>query len=154
MEHMDRLGRFFQPDTEINVTMRVEKNRQIIEVTIPVRGTVIRTEQCSSDMYVSMDLAEEVLERQLKKYRKKLADQYQSAAFQKDFLDEEEEEDEEIHITRCKRFDIKPMYPEDACLEMEMTGHAFYAFVNAQTNEINVVYKRSDGTYGMLEPDF
>jgi putative sigma-54 modulation protein len=156
-EHMDRLGKYFQPDTEVNITMRVEKKRQIIEVTIPVKGSVIRTEQSSSDMYVSMDLAEEVLERQLKKHRKKLADQYQSGAtFKKDFLEDKiaEEEEEEIRITRSKRFDIKPMYPEDACLEMEMTGHNFFAFVNAQSNEVNVVYKRADGSYGMLEPDF
>lgn len=150
---LNRLDKYFQEDVQVDVTMRVEKNRQIIEVTIPVKGSVIRTEQSSSNMYVSIDLAEEVLERQLKKYRKKIIDQYQTSMFQSDFLEEEGEEDE-IRITRSKRFDVKPMYPEDACLDMEMTGHQFFAFVNAQSGEINVVYKRADGTYGLLEPDF
>ena len=104
-------------------------------------------------MYVSIDLAEEVPERQLKKHRKKIIDQYQTSMFRSDFLEEKVEEDE-IRITRSKRFDVKPMYPEDACLDMEMTGHQFFAFVNAQSGEINVVYKRADGTYGLLEPDF
>ena len=150
---LDKLGKYFHEETGVDVTMRVEKARQIIEVTIPVKGSVIRTEQSSSDMYVSIDLAEEVLERQLKKHRKKLIDQYQSATFKQDFIEEESEE-EEIRITRSKKFDVKPMYPEDACLDMEMIGHQFYAFVNADTNHINVVYKKSDGSYGLLEPDF
>ncbi|MEI3244638.1 MAG: ribosome-associated translation inhibitor RaiA [Lachnospiraceae bacterium] len=152
-EHLDKLGKYFQEDVLVEVTMRVEKSRQIIEVTIPLKGGAIRTEQSSSNMYISIDLAEEVLERQLKKHRRKLIDQYQSNTFQSEFLEEEGEEDE-IRITRSKRFDVKPMYPEDACLQMEMTGHEFFAFVNAQSNEINVVYKRTDGTYGILEPDF
>ncbi len=154
VESLNKLDRYFQEDVQADVTMRVEKSRQIIEVTIPVKGSVIRTEQSSSNMYVSIDLAEEVLERQLKKHRKKLIDQYQNSMFQPDFLEEEEGEEDEIRITRNKRFDVKPMYPEDACLDMEMTDHQFFAFVNAQSGEINVVYKRSDGTYGLLEPDF
>ena len=87
IESLNRLDKYFQEDVQVDVTMRVEKNRQIIEVTIPVKGSVIRTEQSSSNMYVSIDLAEEVLERQLKKHRKKIIDQYQTSMFQSDFLE-------------------------------------------------------------------
>ena len=102
----------------MNVTLSVEKERQKVEVTIPMKGSYIRSEQVSSDMYVSIDLVEEVIERQLKKYRTKLVTKQQNAAavFKQDFLDEKSEDDEEIKIIRTKKFDMKPMYPEDACL--------------------------------------
>ena len=154
-DKIGKLEKYFNPDTEVHVTLSVEKDRQKIEVTIPVKGSIIRSEQVSNDMYVSIDLVEEIIERQLKKYKNKLADQKQAASvFKKEFIEKEFEDEEEIKIIRSKKFDIKPMYPEDACLQMEMTGHEFFAFVNAQSNEINVVYKRTDGTYGILEPDF
>ncbi len=104
-------------------------------------------------MYVSIDLVEEVIERQLRKYKNKLvARQQDGGNFQKEFL-EKEVEDQDIQIIRSKKFDIKPMYPEDACIQMELLGHSFFAFVNAETDEINVVYKRKGGTYGIMEPD-
>ena len=151
-EHLDKLGKYFQEDVLVEVTMRVEKSRQIIEVTIPLKGGAIRTEQSSSNMYISIDLAEEVLERQLKKHRRKLIDQYQTNTFQSEFLEEEGEEDE-IRITRSKRFDVKPMYPEDACVQMELLGHSFYVFCNAETDQVNVVYRRKGNTYGLIEPE-
>ncbi len=130
--------------------------RQKVEVTIPMKGSYIRSEQVSSDMYVSIDLVEEVIERQLKKYRTKLVTKQQSAAsvFKQDFLDAESEDDEEIKIIRTKKFDMKPMYPEDACVEMELLGHDFYVFINAETEDVNVVYKRKGNTYGLIEPEY
>ena len=133
-----------------------QKERQKIEVTIPVKGNIIRSEQVSNDMYVSIDLVEEVIERQLKKYRTKLVTKQQNAAavFKQDFLDEKSEDDEEIKIIRTKKFDMKPMYPEDACVEMELLGHDFYVFINAETEDVNVVYKRKGNTYGLIEPEY
>lgn len=154
-EKLGKLEKYFTPDTKVMVTLSVEKERQKVEVTIPVKGSIIRSEQVSSDMYVSIDLVEEVIERQLRKYRKKLIDKKQNAAsFQKSFLDQETGiEDDEIKIERTKKFDIKPLFPEDACVQMELLGHNFFVFVNAETNETNVVYKRKGGTYGLIEPE-
>lgn len=154
-EKIGKLERYFKPDTEVIVTLSVEKDRQKIEVTIPVKGNIIRSEQVSNDMYVSIDLVEEVIERQLKKYKAKLIDSKQSAAsFSQAYVDEEYDDPEEIKIVRSKRFGIKPMDPEEACVQMELLGHSFYVFRNSETDEVNVVYKRKGNTYGLIEPEF
>ena len=151
-----KLERYFSPDTEVQVTMSVEKGRQKIEVTIPVKGSIIRAEQDSNDMYVSIDLVEEIIERQIKKYKTKLIDKKQAAiSFSQAFIEEEDEvQDDEIQIVKTKKFAIKPTIPEEACLQMEMLGHNFYVFLNADTDQVNVVYKRKNGTYGLIEPEF
>ena len=135
-DKLSKLERYFTPETDIVVTLSVEKERQKIEVTIPVKGNIIRSEQVSNDMYVSIDLVEEVIERQLKKYKNKIVDQQQAAGnFQQEFIEKEVEDDEEIKIIRTKRFGMKPMYPEDACIQMELLGHNFFVFQNAETEE-------------------
>jgi len=156
-DKIGKLERYFEPDTEIQVTLAVEKDRQKIEVTIPVKGTIIRAEQESSDMYVSIDLVEEIIERQLKKYKNKLIDSKQDAVgFSKLLAQEEVIEDDTIEITRSKRFAMKPMDPEEACVQMELLGHNFYVFRNAETDEVNVVYKRKgkSNSYGLIEPEY
>ena len=143
-QKLGKLERYFTPETEIIVTLSVEKGRQKIEVTIPVKGHIIRSEQTSSDMYVSIDLVEEVIERQLRKYKNKLVARSQghptsavsAGGIKKEFIDSEEES------------------PEDACLQMELLGHSFFVFSNAETDEVNVVYKRKDGSFGLIEPEF
>lgn len=106
-------------------------------------------------MYVSIDLVEEVIERQLKKYKTKLIDSKQNAAaFSQAYVEEEYDDPEEIKIVRSKRFGIKPMDPEEACVQMELLGHSFYVFRNSETDEVNVVYKRKGNTYGLIEPEF
>ncbi len=155
-DKIGKLEKYFTPETEVHATLSVEKERQKIEVTIPVKGNIIRSEQVSNDMYVSIDLAAEVIERQLKKYRNKfMADQQAGAAsLRTDFIENNyEEDDEEVRIVRTKKFDIKPMYAEDACVQMELLGHDFYVFCNAETDEVNVVYKRKGNTYGLIEPE-
>ena len=153
-EKIGKLERYFTPETEIHVTLSVEKDRQKIEVTIPMKGNIIRAEQVSNDMYVSIDLVEEIIERQLRKYKNKLVDKKQSATnFNKTFVEEEQADDNEINITRTKKFAIKPMDPEEACVQMELLGHNFFVFRNAQTEEVNVVYKRKTNTYGLIEPE-
>ena len=153
-EKLGKLERYFTPETEIHVTLSVEKDRQKIEVTIPVKGNIIRSEQVSSDMYVSIDLVEEVIERQLRKYKNKIVERHQDGGnLRKEFIENEFLEDEEVKIIRTKKFGIKPMYPEDACVQMELLGHNFYVFRNAETDEVNVVYKRKGNTYGLIEPE-
>lgn len=154
-EKLGKLERYFTDSTEVIVTLSVEKERQKIEVTIPVKGNIIRSEQVSNDMYVSIDLVEEVIERQLRKYKNKIVDKKQeSANFQKAYIEKDYEEDGEIKIIRTKKFGIKPMYPEDACVQMELLGHNFFVFYNAETEQVNVVYKRKGNTYGLIEPEF
>mgnify|MGYP000118293319 FL=1 len=154
---LGKLERYFTPDTEIIVTLSVERDRQKIEVTIPVKGDIIRSEQTSTDMYVSIDLVEEVIERQLRKYKNKLIARHQEGGtFKQEFFEEEPaiDSNDEIQIVRTKKFGIKPMFPEDACVQMELLGHDFFVFSNAETEEVNVVYKRKNGTFGLIEPEF
>ena len=154
-EKLGKLERYFTPDTEVIVTLSVEKERQKIEVTIPVKGNIIRSEQVSNDMYVSIDLVEEVIERQLRKYKNKIIEKHKEGGiFQQEFIETEEEDPEEIKIIRTKHFGMKPMYPEDACIQMELLGHNFFVFCNAETEEVNVIYKRKGNTYGLIEPEF
>ena len=141
---LGKLERYFTPDTEIHVTLSVQKERQKIEVTIPVKGTIIRSEQVSD-------------ERQLRKYKNKLVARHQEGSgFKKEFFDSENtvEDDNDIKIVRTKKFGFKPMYPEDACVQMELLGHDFYVFCNAETDEVNVVYRRKNGAFGLIEPEF
>ena len=157
-DKLSKLERYFTPDTEIIVTLSVEKERQKIEVTIPVKGSLVRAEQESSDMYVSIDLVEEIIERQLRRYKTKLIAREQDGGdFSSAFIEEEDEfseENEGINIARVKRFPLKPMNPEEACLQMELLGHNFFVFYNCDEDRVNVVYKRKNGTFGLIEPEF
>ena len=155
-DKLSKLERYFTPDTEVVVTLSVEKERQKIEVTIPVKGNIIRSEQVSNDMYVSIDLVEEIIERQLRKYKTKIINKKQNVeTFQPEFIEKDYEDDtNEIKIIRTKKFGFKPMYPEDACVQMELLGHNFFVFYNAETEQVNVVYKRKGNTYGLIEPEF
>jgi len=153
-DKIGKLDKYFNPNTEVHVTLSVEKLLQKIEVTIPVKGNIIRSEQVSNDMYVSIDLVEEIIERQLKKYKNKIVDKHQAGGtFSQQYVDNDYMDEEEIKIVRTKKFDIKPMYPEDACIQMELLGHNFYVFFNAETDQVNVVYKRKNDTYGLIEPE-
>jgi ribosomal subunit interface protein len=154
-DKLSKLEKYFAEDAVAQVTFSVEKDRQKIEVTIPMKGHIIRAEQVSDDMYVSIDLVLEVIERQVNRHKKKLIDKEQNAAYlQHSFVEEDTEDDDEVKIVRNKRFAVKPMYPEDACIQMDLLGHNFYVFRNAETEEVNVVYKRKGNTYGLIEPEF
>ena len=154
-EKIGKLEWYFTDTTEVHVTLSTEKNRQKIEITIPMKGSIIRAEEVSSDMYVSIDLVEEVIERQLRKYKNKLIDKEQNAAhLSQSFIEADDFEDEDIQIIRSKKFAMKPMDPEEACVQMELIGHNFFVFRNSETDEVNVVYKRKGNTYGLIEPEF
>lgn len=154
-EKIGKLERYFNQDTEAIITLSVTKERQKIEVTIPVKGRIIRGEQESNDMYVSIDLVEEIIERQLKKYKTKLVDKKQSAvAFSDLFIQEDYEAADDIRIEKVKKFAMKPMDAEEACVQMELLGHSFYVYLNSETDQVNVVYKRKGNSYGLIEPEF
>lgn len=150
-----KLEKFFTPDTEVQVTLSVQKENQTVEATIPMKGTILRAEQSSTDMYVSIDMAVDVLERMVRKYKTKISSHGKGiGTFTDEFLEEDVDNHETIRIKRSKRFAIKPMDAEEACIQMELLGHDFYVFRNARTFEVNVVYKRKDQTYGLIEPEF
>lgn len=154
-DKLGKVSRFFAPATEAIVRLSVQKEIQKIEVTIPVKGHIIRAEESSTDMYVSIDLVEEILERQLKKYKNKLIDKQQNVpSFSSSFMEEEAQIDDHVEIVKTKKFAVKPMDPEEACIQMELLGHNFFVFLNADTEEVNVVYKRKGGAYGLIEPEF
>ena len=156
-EKLGRLDKYLVDDTIVNVTLSVQKGRQKIEVTIPMKGHIIRAEEGSEDMYVSIDLVVDVIERQIRRYKKKLIDKKQAAiAFSQAFIEDEEDTayEDDIQIVKTKKFAMKPVNPEEACLQMEMLGHNFFVFLNSETEQVNVVYKRKGNTYGLIEPEF
>lgn len=156
-EKIGKLDKYFAGETRVDITLSVNKNEQKVEVTIPVKGRIIRAEEISDDMYVSIDMVEETIERQLVKYKNKIIDKKKSIkeAFTETYIeaDYEDEDEDQIKIKKTKRFGIKPMDPEEACVEMELLGHNFFVFLNAETEEVNVVYKRKGNTYGLIEPE-
>ncbi len=155
-QKLKKIERYLYDDTEVHVTMSLQKDIHRIEVTVPLRDTVIRCEQQSHDMYTTIDMIADKMERQCRRYKNKRVDRYQArGAAPVDFAATEapvEDDVKELKIDKVKQFTMKPMDPEEACFEMELTDHDFYMFLNAETNEINVVYRRKNGSYGLIEP--
>ncbi|GMQ60171.1 ribosome-associated translation inhibitor RaiA [Vallitalea sediminicola] len=158
IDKLGKMDKYFNPDNEAQITMSVQKLRHIIEVTIPIKGSIIRAEESAENMYTAIDKVVDVLERQLLKHKNKLISrQHSVGTFKNDFVNETKEEDlddKKIEIVRTKRFAMKPMDIEEACLQMDLLGHDFFVFMNSDTEEVNVVYKRKNGTYGLIEPTF
>ncbi|PDO09567.1 MAG: ribosomal subunit interface protein [Candidatus Reconcilbacillus cellulovorans] len=157
-----RLERYFEtpPVGEVSVTMSVNKNVQTVEVTIPLPGVLLRAEEHSEDMYASIDLVVDKLERQIRKHKTKINRKYRQQGIKALFKEQAElsaagkEEEDDLSIVRRKRFPLKPMDVEEAILQMNMIGHNFFVFANTETNEVNVVYRRNDGKYGLIEPSW
>ena len=166
-EKIGRMGRYLWDGAHCDVELTAEKNpsiadNQVAEATIFTKGPVIRAREASRDMYTSIDLLADKLERQVKKYRGKLMARNQGArreaVLSQGFVlpEEAEEEAQEAellpNIVKVKQFIVKPMTPEEAALQLELVGHDFFVFVNSETGETNVVYRRRDGNYGLIEP--
>jgi len=173
-EKVGRLSRYFEQVQKAQAWLRVEPypgRNQVAEVTLWGDGVVLRGEEASEDMYASIDLVADKLEKQISKFRGKAIEgrraragrrkqqaveaadaALRQAGVPKDLLGEEAASDR-IRIDRRKRFELKPMIPEDAAVQMELLGHAFFMFRNAETLEINVVYRRGNGSYGLIEPE-
>lgn len=151
-----KLDKFFTNETEAHVTLSVQKTRQIVEVTITFNGIVLRAEESNEDMYASIDKTVDLIERQIRKNRTRLERRLheQDFSFENVKFTEDVPEEKEFKIVRSKRFAIKPMDVEEAVLQMNLLGHEFFMFFNADTKQVNVVYKRKDGNYGLIEPEF
>lgn len=150
---LSKFERYFKQEIEAYVTLEVNKNRQIIEALLAVDGINVRAEDASNDMYTSIDGVVDKLANQITKFKTKLEKKHkmhETIRFEQ--IPDYENEEEEIKIVRTKRFDVKPMSPEEAVLQMELLGHGFFVFTNAITEELNVVYKRKQGQYGLIEP--
>ena len=153
---LGKLNKFFGDDTTAYVTLSVQKDQKTIEVTIPIPGGLLRAEQSTDDFYTSLDFVQALLERQIRRHKTKLIDRTQSAESFADLFgtgEYDEPEEEPIRIEKIKKFDFKPMDPEEACLQMDLSGHNFFVFKDASTNETCVVYKRKNGTYGLITPE-
>lgn len=152
---LEKFGKYFKDDIEAQATLSVEKNRQIIEITVPINGTILRAEEVTNDMYSSVDKALDKLHKQMEKYKTKLENRYQGHdTIRFEQIPTADKDEEEIKIVRTKRFAIKPMDAEEAAMQMDLLGHSFFVFTNADTDEVNVVYRRKDGNYGLIEPYF
>jgi len=135
--------------------MRTERNHQIVDVTLHVRNYVIKAEERSQDMYASIDLVRDRLEQQIRKYRTRRIDRHHSRAngkAQPAPAPAAEESEDGPRIVRSKRFAVKPMHTEDAVHQMDLLGHDFFVFINAETEQLNVLYKRKSGDLGLIEP--
>lgn len=149
-----KIDKFFGDDAIAKVTAKVEKNAKIVEVTINHNGVIFRAQERSDDMIDALDNCVDVLVRQIRKNKTKLEKKFKSAA-PIDFSEFTEPvvEEEEFDLVRTKEVPLKPQSVDEAILQMNMLGHMFYMFINAETNEICVVYARKDGGYGLLIPE-
>ncbi len=150
---MEKLSKYFSDNIIVNVTLSAEKNRQKIEATIRVRGMIFRAEDVSGDIYEGIDNVVEKLSTQMSRFKTKIQKKHKD---NKDFVfaDWPEEVQEEIKVVKTKKFELEPMTTDEAILQMEMLEHNFFIFLNMETDSVNVVYKRKDDDYGLLETTY
>lgn len=150
---LSKLDRYLDQETEAQVTFSVEGDSHVVEVTIRLNGYILRAEEATTDMYASIDLVVDKLERQIRKYKTKLERKYKTQGLKEFVAPSPQEPDDEPKLVRTKRFPIKPMGVEEAIMQMNMLGHSFFVFSNADTEDTNVIYRRKDGNYGLIEPE-
>ncbi|MFD3446540.1 ribosome hibernation-promoting factor, HPF/YfiA family [Microbacteriaceae bacterium 4G12] len=153
---LSKLDRYFDTFPEIKVNLKVYSDKQRVEVTIPFPDLLLRAEETNADMYAAIDLVVDKLERQIRKHKTKVNRKLRDTskvlvAVPETLAGHDEYEEDDIELVRTKRFDLKPMDVEEAILQMNMLGHNFFVFTNADTNETSVVYSRKDGKYGLIE---
>lgn len=151
-----KIERFFNIPLTAQVTMQVQRDRHIVEVQVPLNGMLLRGEEASGDMYSSLDLVVEKLEKQIDKFKTRLGRRLRAAEAGEAPATPEAEtgEEKEYQVVRTKRFLVKPMDVDEAILQMNLLGHDFFVFANSETDRINVVYRRKDGNYGLIDPEF
>ncbi|MFR7489928.1 MAG: ribosome hibernation-promoting factor, HPF/YfiA family [Romboutsia timonensis] len=161
-EKLGRLDFYLHPATDVKVTVSAKKARQKVEVTIiPISGPIIRAEDIEENLYAAIDVVYDKLNKQLRKYKKRLQDRHQSnESIRFDAIEDTEENDYssnednlDIVIKRTKKFGVKPMSPEEAVLQMDLSEHDFYMFRNSESNGISIVYRRKNGGYGLIESE-
>lgn len=158
-KRLRKIERHFDHILEVIVTLSVEKNRQIVEATLQASRALIRAEEETDDMYTSIDRVVDKLERQIQKYKEKYFHKPHPGKEKKGLVNEganveDSEPDKIAKIVKTKRFAIKPMSVEEAAMQMDLLGHNFFVFANDNTNKVNVLYKRKDGNFGLIEPEF
>jgi len=154
-EKIGRLDKYFENPSELTATVvvRIRGKEQLVEVTIPAKKVILRGEEASSDLYASIDLVSDKIERQIRKNKTKMQTKKAKPVFE-DFAMNFEINEEEANanlIVKRKTIDMKPMSEDEAVLQMELVGHSFFIFKNSITNNISVVYKRTDGNYGLID---
>ncbi len=152
-KRLGKLDRFLENMGEAIATLVVEGDSHKIEVTIPVNGMLLRGEEATAEMYSSVDLVVEKMERQIERYKGRI-NRRNGRALANTVETERFDDDESPQIIKTKRFAIKPMVLDEAIMQMNLLGHDFFVFSNAETEQTNVVYKRKDGNYGLIEPEF
>lgn len=152
-KRLSKLSKFFADEVEAHVTYTAQKNRAAVEVTIFHGGLIYRGEETAADKYAALDKAADIIERQIRKNKTRLEKKIKMSAFEVAPAVEEENEEAEFKIVKTKKYHIKPMSPEEAILQMNLIGHTFFLFKNAETEENNIVYKRKDGNYGLIETE-
>lgn len=158
-DKLDRAKKLFPEDAEATVVIKNEKLEYIVEVTIPMSKRVVRAEVSADDMMTAVDKAVDIIERQIVRYKKRLKTQMKkNAAFKVEYdainIPVDDADDDTLYkIEKSKKFEIRPMSAEEAVMQMELLGHSFFVFRNDETELINVVYKRKDGSFGLIEPE-
>ena len=151
-KRLSKLDKFFSDEAAAQVTVTVEKDWQTVEITVRDKGFVVRAEKSADNMEDALDVAVDILTKQIVKNRKRLETRLYKAAFD-DYAGMEVPEEETFAVVREKHFYVKPASVDEAILQMNLIGHAFYLFRNVDTDEINVVYRRKGGNYGLIEPE-
>jgi putative sigma-54 modulation protein len=154
-KRVKKVTKYFDKTGDISVILKVEKGRHQVEVTVPVSGILLRGEESTSDMYVSIDQVMDKIEKQIEKYKTKLERKFRNGGFRADVANSVTAPEPEIsELVRTKRFAVKPMDAEEAILQMNLINHDFFMFLNTETEQVNVVYRRKDGLFGLIEPQF
>lgn len=156
---VNKLAKYLNRPKEAQVVLSVIRNEHIVEVTVILNGIILRGEESTGDMYASIDMVVSKLEKQLVKYKtrlgKSLRQQGLRALGEKLASTEaKEKEAEEDRVVKTKRFPLKPMHLEEAIMQMNLLGHDFFVFANAETETVNVLYRRKDGDYGLIQPEY
>ena len=151
----EKLSRYFDAPFEVKAVLSVEKEKRVVELTCFVEGLPLRGVESNTDMYAAIDLVVDKIVRQIHKYKTRLARRFKKAnAFRPDaYVPPVAVGEEEISVVRRKHFRVQPMDVEEAIMQMNLVGHDFFMFFNAETETMNVVYRRKNGDYGLIEPD-
>jgi len=156
-EKLERLNKYFDDSDNVkaNIVVKVQNYKQKVEVTIPLKNLILRAEEVQDDFYAAVDTVVDKIERQLRKNKTKLQSKKlkESKEIVFDYIEDYDDEDEAQVIVKRKKIEVKPMSEEEAIIQMELLGHQFYLFKDAETLKPALVYKRNDGNYGIIETD-
>ena len=151
-----KLDRYFEPGTEATVVLSTQRARHIVEITIPFDGVILRGEEATDDMYGSIERVVQKIEKQINHHRTRLERRLKMGAFRDDAPDEGSQDggQSNVKVVRTKKFAVKPLDLDEAALQMQLLGHDFFVFTNSDTGEVNVLYRRKDGQFGLIEPTY